>query len=362
MEYRHTNRAENSEDTSLSISSLLEAQEYTDPELLQFLSEHNAEVITIPSNESEQSEVPIIQIDSPWPFKDIDLPEGYAVVGGAARAAVLSTIDGTYTPPRDIDIVAVKELANDVSEETIKSLSEKYCEDDARFGNGIKVLSLDQHFKEQDFGMNEIAVFPDKILCTPDAIHDLYHKVIHPTQFEQTEGEQGPHVRFRLFLKGLRLRDEMQELYGEGHFSAESSWDFLDDTGDSKELALNISKALERGDEISKKFFQTLLDHGIVTQNIYDENTPSGVDIHELTENLQTFLSHPYDFYKGKENPYKYENILTDLDELMEIEDKLREEAERTSFRMNRTSEERNLRAQKKKDQARIDEIRDSLK
>ena len=85
-----------------------------------------------------------------------DLPDGYCFIGGVARNIVLAELGNQTLPPRDIDIVAIKDFDPDMS--LVGQLSREHMPDDYAYGHGIKIETLGEYFDRRDFTINEVLV------------------------------------------------------------------------------------------------------------------------------------------------------------------------------------------------------------
>lgn len=79
-------------------------------------------------------------------FDHYELPQGYGLVGGAARDLALGVLTGESLPVRDVDVVAFSDRGADISPDTMHAVSARLMPDDYAYGHGVKPETLDNYF------------------------------------------------------------------------------------------------------------------------------------------------------------------------------------------------------------------------
>ena len=254
------------------------------------------------SDEDREIEAPIevfkFNHGQEMPF---ELPPGYCLEGGAARGIVLSTLGHKVLPPRDYDIIGIKELNPDPSLKL--ELSEKYMPDDYQHGYGVEEDNIERYFKTRDFTINEVFADKENAYITAQGLEDLLNKCIRPSDFEKHSWyssqsyEVGVHPK--LAMKAIRLHAEFEELYGKGNIEdiAQWQWDFHEVP--LFHLALALNKACQMGDKVSIRFYAKLIELGTID---FMENSqlPSGQNVADLAANIRYKMSEqgrdPFDY------------------------------------------------------------------
>lgn len=221
------------------------------------------------------------------------LPRGYGFAGGAARGALLSLLGEQTNPPRDLDVVGISEYNPDPSLQS--GISATLMPEDNAHGYGVKIEKLEKYFETRDFRLNEVLVIDDRILCTAEALTDLYQKTIQPTAYEiehwySYEDDSRLGIPPKLVMKSLRLQAEMIDQYGTGETTGIDDWQW-----DIREIplfyiALALDKCQQISDQTAVNFCRLLLDRGVVAEeSISDTNGDTDPD--QLALNLMLGMS-----------------------------------------------------------------------
>lgn len=241
---------------------------------------------------------------------DREIPKGYALMGGAVRSLLLAEIDGIETKPRDIDLAAIDVLEPDMS--LYEDVSAKYMPYDFKNGYGVsciedeedpeikKPLSILEYFETRDFTINEILASGDLVLASPEALLDLKHKRIIPTDYERDDRSFRSYhydrngIQPKLVLKAERLKLQLEKDYGHAasvHGIAE--WQLTLDGITLPALATNVEKAIEGGDLMALQFYELLFEKGIISSpNIEGRrNAIQGDNLEEVALSIRLSLS-----------------------------------------------------------------------
>lgn len=228
-------------------------------------------------------------------LSDVELPQGYGVIGGAARSIAFKLLRGDEPPfVRDVDLVCTEDA--DMSYASI--LAEKYSPDDAAHNHGVQQLGdMDQYFGSRDFTMNQLLVVDGKLIMTSEAARDFKDGVIQLTPYEHRE-DWFPSDR--MTLKALLLESA---LTAEGHEVkiADQDREVFDDRsiGDAFSLALTLQKSLEYGQDVAEEYWRKLADRGML--NEFDGELVRAAQSHDwdaLASEIDQYLSWGFN-YRG---------------------------------------------------------------
>ncbi len=195
-----------------------------------------------------------------------ELPDGVAIIGGAARAIAQKALLGESPIVRDIDLTVFRENLAQLTYQDLQDLSSTYMPDDARHGHGIGIESLEEYFGTRDFTINEVVVCRDKLLMTAEAKEALIHKIIEPTAREKEANEAGTNEK--LAMKALVLEAVFQNQYGTGEVQG-IDYDLIRPSMFFIALALN--KAFQYGLVVTNSFIQRLEQLGLAYEDAYME-------------------------------------------------------------------------------------------
>ena len=217
----------------------------------------------------------------------VELPSGYALIGGAARNVFLAELGQAVMSPRDFDLVAITDWNPDESH--AQRLAERYMPRDFAYGHGVKFETLEQYFRSRDFTVNEVLVSKDAIYATPQALRDLSEKVIRPSldivQSWESYAFRKWGIDPKLAMKALRLNLQFEELYGHGRIEGIDEWQWRFEAVPLFYFALELNKAFEQGDAMAERFYQRLLTIGLA--DLDHEEVPSGLNARELAVDLR---------------------------------------------------------------------------
>lgn len=253
----------------------------------------------------------------------VDLPQGYCFIGGTARSIVLKEMEGISLPARDTDIVAIDDLSPDKSQLT--ELSERHMAEDYSHGHGIKVEKFNLYFTTRDFTINEVLIHGDTVFATEQALLDLHHKTIRPSEYERDKwksyNERRNGVTPKLAMKALRLHGEFEEMYSDAEIDGIEEWQWKFENISVFFIALQLERAFERGDATAHKFYLQLLKMGIVAKQENDRNEIKAKDAKDLALNIRFFMLEsgrdPFIFTRKDLN--KYPDKRTDYEKYADL-------------------------------------------
>lgn len=226
-----------------------------------------------------------------------ELPAGVAIIGGAARALYQQSVLQEPAVVRDIDLVAVTDLASDDLDR--EELSRRFMPDDYQYGHGVSDIDLTEYFADRDLTMNEVIIIEGKILITNRGSADLENKVVRPSTKHEiwdnhVEGDEEQindgFTSPKLMIKGLLMKSLFLEQYGKGSIE-----DFKLDPDDSNYdfwLIVGLNKAFQYGQAVTERFLDELISAGIVDK-AYQGNPSFLADV--LQENFENFEFRGYD-------------------------------------------------------------------
>lgn len=160
------------------------------------------------------------------------------IKGGAARSTLTSYLRRRMEPAvqwepeetRDYDILIVRDQVP--LEDVVSLFGGDVEEQDIEFAP-----SMESYLRTRDLGINEVALRPDRMVCSLKAINDFMKNTVAPSGHEG-----GPHMRYRVALRGLLIAAR------EG---LEPSPRFYPVAGDASpfDLLIHLFKAYETGVE-----------------------------------------------------------------------------------------------------------------
>jgi hypothetical protein len=202
--------------------------------------------------------------------KELELPNGYALVGGAARAVAAEMLCGYALPVRDIDIVAFDDFQPDW--QFADEVSERLMTDDYTFGHGVRFETLEDYFRSRDFTFNELTVVDGALLISETAEADLINNIVRPTRFEY-DPDNDEYLSAKLAVKSVLMQVVLERATGEPATIEDVDLrdyrcDLLEDTEDNEVapffVALGFQRALERGADVAHDFLDKLQDYGMI--------------------------------------------------------------------------------------------------
>jgi len=214
-------------------------------------------------------------------IRQLDLPAGYGLIGGGARAIASELLCDRPLPVRDIDIAAFTDYTPDESQAHAVAL--RLMPDDYAFGHGVQISSLERYFGSRDFTINELAVVGDQLLITPQAEQDLRDNVIRPTEFEH-DPDRNWYLSPSLAIKSVLMQTVLERMTGqpatiEGVYLHDYHCDVTDGGGWTRPfyVALGFQKALEHGEDVADEFLDRLIGYGMVRASSLERaHTPDG--------------------------------------------------------------------------------------
>lgn len=255
-------------------------------------------------------------------FDQYELPQGYGLVGGAARDLALGVLAGEGLPVRDVDVVAFSDLGADLSPDIVHAVSARLMPDDYVYGHGVKPETLDNYFATRDFTMNEVAVVGGRLLTTPEAEIALRQGIIQPTKYEH-DPEAGRYLSPKLAIKSVLFQSVLENEGFDTRVEGFSPADYRFRTTNGKTwddygpffVALGFQKALEHGPEVARDFLDRLVGYGMVSQESITDRT-NGNRLADFARNLSEATK---DFeFRGEAATWLHENVTTSIGDMLD--------------------------------------------
>lgn len=196
------------------------------------------------------------------------LPEGYGLVGGAARNVLeaLAHPEVMVPKPRDIDVAFFSQLGAPRLERTEEyALSSAMAPHDTKHGYGIdELLDMAEWLRRCDFTINQVLVCGGALYTTTSALSDMLSYSIRPTIYEHNADHR---LGIKLTLKAVRLLAEFKvdgideaairgiDVRHEVSGARSDSYAFWH--------TLSLDKALERGMEVAEEYLGRLRELGM---------------------------------------------------------------------------------------------------
>ena len=175
-----------------------------------------------------------------------DLPEGAAIIGGAARSAARKLITGDDEPVRDIDLVSLTDEDGNplVDDDTCWALSHKYMPDDTENGHSMSCRSIESCFLGCDVTVNQCAIIDGQLLISEAAVRDFQNDTIRPSTMELDWSYDGDGaIKSRLAMRMLTMKASMEVRTGRTFeledYNPRSIFYF--------DVAIALNKAMSRG-------------------------------------------------------------------------------------------------------------------
>lgn len=208
-----------------------------------------------------------------------ELPDGYGLIGGAARAVALRVLFDETSPIRDIDIAAFEDLKPDL--ELAMQLAEEYMPDDLTYGHGVQEVNLEEYFKSRDLTINELAVVDGKLRISKQCFDDLRDKVVRPSKFEQYEEDGKIFVGPKTATKCLLMQSVFETHFGKSELADVDDVSFTEVS--DFYIALGLNKAFQYGTAVTGHFANQLFKKGILS--LESDRNP-----YKLAEELQSYV------------------------------------------------------------------------
>ena len=197
---------------------------------------------------------------------NIDLPEGYCLIGGAARSVAFAMFysgGGSRLPIRDIDIGYIEAQNPDLSQ--YERVSTQFMPDDYEHGHGAQEIgSVDDYMNSRDFTMNQVILQGNRLTITKRAIDDISRGIIRVAKYDEKWYPESDmdykYVSDRLAIKA-QLMDAV--MYSNGIDAMVDPEMVNDGSYDYFSLALFLQKAIEYGRDVAEIFLNNLFDAGI---------------------------------------------------------------------------------------------------
>lgn len=255
-------------------------------------------------------------------FEQYELPQGYGLVGGAARDLALGALTGESLPVRDVDLVAFSDRGADMSPDIMHAVSARLMPDDYAYGHGVKPETLDNYFTTRDFTMNEVTVVDGRLLVTPEAEIALRQGIIQPTKYEH-DPAAGRYLSPKLAIKSVLFQSVLEN---EGFNTriegfSPSDYRFRTTNGESWDdygpffVALGFQKALEHSPDVARDFLDRLVQYGMVSQDSIADRTNDN-HLADFAQNLSE-ATDGFEF-RGEAATWLHENVTTSIGDMLD--------------------------------------------
>ena len=232
------------------------------PEVLKILKQNKASTFHIYTNfetEKFSDTKPILAVRIPHNLllptseNGVELPIGYAYIGGTFRSGLLHLLGVKGIQPRDLDVASLAK--NSLNEENL--ISEEFMPDDFQFGNGVKQINAFQQLSQQDFTINSGFISSKFIIATPECIQDIYNGIIYPTKFGVEH-----HSFSRLASRALKFYITFKEIYNKAEIKGmpDNIWESID----LWDIGLIMQKSLEHGLDFAIEMYDCLCKYNLV--------------------------------------------------------------------------------------------------
>jgi hypothetical protein len=252
--------------------------------------------ITNENNDAHELPVGVERISLPDGTRDwisgLELPPGYALIGGAARSVATEMLTGQEVPVRDIDVAAFTEYGPDLS--LASEVSERLMPDDYTFGHGVQASQLSDYFGSRDFTMNEVAVVDGQLLVSEQAQYDLRHNIIRPTIYEHNP-DQDWHLSPKLAVKTVLLQAMLEQSTGKevtiaGVDLTSYRCDLRNNDGETWMrpffVALGFQKALEYGEDVASAFLDKLQQYDMIRADSMQYGVDTDERLHAFADEV----------------------------------------------------------------------------
>ncbi|MFA7302160.1 MAG: hypothetical protein WC030_00210 [Candidatus Paceibacterota bacterium] len=196
-----------------------------------------------------------------------DLPAGYGVKGGGARAVLRSVLKIEAEPPRDIDLVYVGK--NEQDTEMSRKLAETYMPDDFASGYGVETLEKD-YFLSRDFTWNEVLYVDGHIVCTKQCLLDTVRNVVRVSDYEKRESYSGQafYVKPKLLAKAVRFVAAARA-HGNNKMALSEETDRAVEMGiDYWHIALHLNRSFEQSEAVAEEYVDALIARELLPSTI----------------------------------------------------------------------------------------------
>lgn len=261
----------------------------------------------------------------------VELPDGYCIIGGAARSVAFAVLHPQKTPPpiRDLDVGYIVDQNPDMS--LYDEISAKYMADDYTFGHGAQEIGdIESYMNSRDFTMNQVILQGNRLTITRRAVDDIKRGIIRFAEYGDNwypdHERDNKYVSDRLMMKAQLQRAVLER---EGYTVRVDPEARVRQSNDYFHLALFIQKAFEYGDDVPEDFVDNLRKAGIFG----DEIEGSMPDIMDRINN--ELLNWPFDWRNEAAKFLQHGDGWLDVsdevweEEVDEIEEELKEEVER---------------------------------
>ncbi|MDO8482361.1 MAG: hypothetical protein Q7S86_00920 [bacterium] len=230
-----------------------------------------------------------------------NLPEGYALKGGAARHYLRESLGLSTDFPRDYDVVRLSE--KEPYDGADSEIARRFMPKDFEFGDGVEyVPDLGGYFNTRDLTINEVLATREQIIATESAILDTLRNILRLTPFERnnynSNGEAGP----KMLAKLLRFYSEALQLHGDAPSILDIGHERIDTVSISPFwLAVNLDRAFERGRSYAVEYVNTLLVNNQLPQSVQTPEEAINYLLDCMSDESFIFRSAPVDVFQAED-------------------------------------------------------------
>lgn len=195
------------------------------------------------------------------------LPEGYGIKGGGARAALRSILQIEAEPLRDIDLVYVGQDKQNM--EVSRQLAETYMPDDLEFGYGVETLEED-YFSSRDFTWNEVLYTDGQVVCSKQCLLDTVRNVVRISDYEKQESYSGDpfFVKPKLLAKAVRFVAAARA-HGNSKMALSEETEQAVEMGiDYWHIALHLNRSFEQSEVVAQEYVEELIERELLPSTI----------------------------------------------------------------------------------------------
>lgn len=265
------------------------------------------------------------------------MPQGCAVIGGAARSLAFSMINKNLKEPIPIRDVDVAFFSDEISQDEADNYARYFSPDDFSHGHGAQeIFDIEEYMESRDLTMNQVLYKDGRLFASRRAIKDIYNGVINPCEDRYDEwgfNNYPEEINTRTSLKMI-LQETVLSEYAEnirinnfdkdGHPRFSNSRFFINnyENYNGFQLALAIQKSFEYGEDIPQKFLRNLAESSLFENSdnlksfIYEDGQIRNLyDImSDLNENV---MATPFEFRNAAAEYYFNESSDREFEEMI---------------------------------------------
>jgi len=195
------------------------------------------------------------------------LPEDYGYKGGTARMILASVLGLPTYPSRDFDLIC---MSKDHDYVRSQKLHKELNPEDFYSDHTVEHYRGD-YFTTRDFSLNEIIVYKNKVICTPECVIANYYGLIVPTEHiaRQNKPDDPETLKPHLFCKALRFLALYQSLgYDQAQLLLPEKFEVP--VLDSFHMALHLDRAWVVNEKVTQRYIQQLIQYEAISPVLSD--------------------------------------------------------------------------------------------